>query len=210
MSSTILPLSVSRQLTSSSRGMKSRCIWKLTARARVWRSRVRAAFSRRLVRYSPAHALGRLMLVAVAAAAVVDEDLQVHLGLAAQLVDVALELALVGANGLAQALVVVEDGSKAERQDGGVLKTVGDDPGVIDAGLLVQGFSGVVFADDDGQVTGGIKKNLVAADSEDRFQRNGFAMTGQFRKCLFFTDAVGVPCHDETLRLRAPGSAARW
>ena len=81
---------------------------------------------------------------------------------------------------------------------------------MIHAGLLVEGFSGVVFADDDGQGAGGIKENLVAADSEDRFDRNGFAMMGQFRKCLFFTDAVGVPCHDELLRLRAPESATGW
>ncbi len=35
MSSTIFPLSVRRQLTSSSKGKNNLCIWKLTARARV-------------------------------------------------------------------------------------------------------------------------------------------------------------------------------
>src|ERR1035437_2890726 len=133
-----------------------------------------------------------------------------HLRLAAQLVDVAEELALVGADGPAQALVVVEDGSEAEGQHRGVLETVGDHPRVVYAGFLVESFSGVVFADDDGELVGGINKNLVAADSENRLHRNGFAMTSQFRKCFFFTDAVGIPCHDETLRLRAPESAARW
>ena len=133
-----------------------------------------------------------------------------HLGLAAQLVDVAEELALVGADGPAQALVVVEDGAKAEGQHGGVLKAIGDHPGMVHARFLVERFGGIVFADNHGQFAGGINKNLVAADSEERFHRNGFAMTGQFRKCLFFTDAVGIPCHEETLRLRAPESATRW
>ncbi len=111
-------------------------------------------------------------------AAVVDEDFEVHFGLAAQLVDVAQELALVGADGLAQAFVVVEDGAETEGQHGGVLETVGDDPGVVHAGFLVEGFRGVVFADDDGEVAGGVEEDLVAADSEDGFQRNRFAMTG--------------------------------
>ena len=71
------------------------------------------------------------------------------------------------------------------------------------------GSCGVVFADDDGQVAGGIKKDLIAAHSEDGFQRDRFAMTGQCRESQFFTDAVGIPCHDEILRLRAPVSAAR-
>jgi hypothetical protein len=34
-------------------------------------------------------------------------------------------------------------------------------------------------------------------------------MTGQFRKSEFFTNAIGIPCHDETLHLRALISAAR-
>jgi hypothetical protein len=64
-----------------------------------------------------------------------------------------------------------------------MLEAVGDDPCVLHAGFLVQGLRGVVFANDDGEVTGGVKKYLVAAYSEDRFHRNRFAMTGNFRKC---------------------------
>jgi hypothetical protein len=37
-----------------------------------------------------------------------------------------------------------------------MLETVADDPGVIDAGFLVEGLGRVVFADDDGEVAGGI------------------------------------------------------
>ena len=117
---------------------------------------------------------------------------------------------MVGANRPAQALVVVEDGAEAEGQHRGVLKAVGNHTRVIHAAFLVEGFLGVVLADNDNKVVGGINKNLVAADSEDRFHRGGFAMTGRFRKCLFFTDTVGIPCHDETLRLRALESATRW
>ena len=157
-----------------------------------------------------ANTFGGDLLLELLAAAVVNKDFEVHLGLAAELIDVAEELALVGADGLAQALVVVEDGSEAEGQHGGMLETVADDPGVIDAGFLVEGLGRVVFADDDGEVAGGIKEDLIAAYSEDGFHRNRLTMTSQFRECLFFTDAVGVPCHDDILRLRAPVGAAGW
>jgi len=91
-----------------------------------------------------------------------------------------------------------------------MLEAICDDPGMIDASLLVEGFARVVLAYDDGEVTGGIEENLVAADSKDRFKRNRLTMTGQFRESLFFTNAVGVPCHDKTLRLRALCGAAGW
>ena len=69
----------------------------------------------------------------LAAATVVDEDFQVHLRLAAQLVDIAEELALIGPDGLAQRLVVMEHGAEAEGKDRRVLKTVGDHTRVVDA-----------------------------------------------------------------------------
>jgi len=102
-----------------------------------------------------AYGFGGRLLLEFLAAAVVDKDLQMHLGLASQLVNVAQELPLVGADGLAQAFVVGEDGAEAEGQHGGVLETVGDDPRVIHAGFLIEGLRGVVFADDDREVTGG-------------------------------------------------------
>jgi hypothetical protein len=63
-----------------------------------------------------------------------------------------------------------------------------------------------VFAYDDGEVTGGIKKYLISADAVDGFHGNRLAVTGQFRKSLLLTDAVGIPCHDRTL-LRGRRSA---
>jgi hypothetical protein len=141
--------------------MKRRCIWKLTARARVWRSRVRVAFSRRLLRYSrPTLSIGRWRSTS------------------AQFVDVAEELALIGADGFAEEFVVVEDCPEAEGKYGGMLKAIRDDPGVVDTSLLVEGFVRIVLAYDDGEVTCGIEKHLIAAYSKDGFKRYRLAMTG--------------------------------
>ena len=63
---------------------------------------------------APAHALGRELPLDFLATTIIDKNLQVHLGLAAQFLDVAEELALVGADGLAKAFVVGENGSEAE------------------------------------------------------------------------------------------------
>jgi hypothetical protein len=156
------------------------------------------------------HAFGWELALDFLAATVIDKDLEMHFGFAAELVNVAEELALVGADGFAKAFVVAKDGSKPKGKDRGMLEAVGDDPGMIDAGFLVEGFRRIVFADDNSEVTSGVKEDLVATYSEGRFHRNRFAMTGQLRKSLFFTDAVGIPCHDETLRLRALVSVARW
>ena len=90
------------------------------------------------------------------------------------------------------------------------METIGDYTSVVDAGFLVEGFCRIVFAHDDGKVAGGVKEYLVAAYADNRFHGYRLAMTGQFRKSWFFTDAVGIPRHDETLRVRALVSAARW
>ena len=79
------------------------------------------------------------------------------------------------------------------------MEAVSNDPGVVDAGFLAELFGGVVFADDDGEVAGGIKENLVSAYAVNGFQWDWFAVTGQFRKSLLLTDAVGIPCHNGTL-----------
>lgn len=125
-----------------------------------------------------ADTVGAEMAVNLAAGAVIHEDLEVHFGFAAQLFNVAEELPLVGADGFAQAFVVVEHGAKTEGQHSGMLEAVGDHPGVVDAGLLGECLLGIVLADDHGEVTGGIEKNLVTTDAENGFERNWFAMTG--------------------------------
>jgi hypothetical protein len=83
------------------------------------------------------------------ATAVIDEDLEVHLGLAVEFFDVVEELSLVRPDGLAKAFVVVEDGAKSEGKDGGVVETICDYSCVVDPGFLIECFCGVVFANDD-------------------------------------------------------------
>jgi len=114
------------------------------------------------------------------------KDLEVHLGLAAELLNISLELPLIGADGLAEALIVVEDCSEAERQHRGMLEAVCDDPGMVYARFLVQYVRGVMFADDDRQVAGGIEKDLISANAAQCFERNGLAMTGQLKEKLVF------------------------
>ena len=110
-----------------------------------------------------------MMLAQVLSAEVIHEDLEVHLGFAAQLVDIGEKLPLVGANRLAQRFVVVEYSPEAEGQDGGVLKTVGDDPGMIHTGLVVQIFSRIVLGNNHGKVAGRIEEDLISTDAKDGF-----------------------------------------
>lgn len=83
-----------------------------------------------------------------AAGAVVNEDLEVHLGFAAEFFYVAEELALVGPDGFAKAFVVVEDSAESEGKYGGVLETICDDSCVVDPGFLIKSFCRVMFTDD--------------------------------------------------------------
>ena len=48
-----------------------------------------------------------------------------------------------------------------------MLEAVRDDPCMVHAGFLVEGFCRVVLAYDDGEVAGGVKKNLISAYSDD-------------------------------------------
>jgi hypothetical protein len=105
-------------------------------------------------------------------------NLEVHLCLSMQALEISLELALVGANGFTKSFIVLKDGSETERKDGGVFEAVSDDPGVIDAGLLIESFGGIVLADDDCQITCGVEEDLVATDSKYGFKWDWFAMAG--------------------------------
>jgi hypothetical protein len=72
-------------------------------------------------------------------------DFKVHLGLAVKAFEIALKLALIGPDRLTEAFVVLKDGSKPEGKDGGVLEAVGDNSGVIDSSLLIEGFGWIVL-----------------------------------------------------------------
>jgi hypothetical protein len=80
----------------------------------------------------------------------------VHFGFAVKAFQIALKLTLIGANGLSKALIVLKYSSESERKDGGMFEAIGDYPCVIDPGLLIEGFFWVLFANDDGEVTGGV------------------------------------------------------
>jgi hypothetical protein len=99
------------------------------------------------------------------AAAVIDKDLEVHLGFSAEFFDIAEELPLVGPDGLAEAFVIVEDGTESEGKYGGMLEAISDHSRMIDAGFLIQSFCRVVFADDNCEVTGWVKENLISTYS---------------------------------------------
>lgn len=83
------------------------------------------------------------------ATAIVDEDLEMHLGFAAEFFDVIEELSLVGPDGFAEAFVVAEDGTESERKDCGVFETICDDSCVVDPGFLIKSVCRVMFADDN-------------------------------------------------------------
>jgi hypothetical protein len=73
-----------------------------------------------------------------------------HFRLAVKALQVALKLALIGADGLSESFVVLEDGAEAEGKDGGVLEAVSDNSGMVNASFLIEGFGWVVLADDNG------------------------------------------------------------
>jgi hypothetical protein len=83
------------------------------------------------------------------ATAVIYENLEMHLGFAAEFFDVIEELSLVGPDGFAEAFVVAEDGTESERKNCGMFETICDDSCVIDPGFLIKSFCRVMFADDN-------------------------------------------------------------
>jgi len=125
-----------------------------------------------------AYAFKRQVLFKILATACIYMDLEVHFCFSMETLEVALELALIGANGLAKTLVILEYGAKTEGKYGGMFETISDHPGVVDSGFLIERFGWIVLTDDNGQVTGGIEENLISADTKYGFERNGFPMAG--------------------------------
>ncbi len=89
-----------------------------------------------------------------------------HLGLAAETLYVGLEVALVGADGAAQGVVILKGGAEAKWQDSREFEAVSDDAGVVFCGLLVQpcGVLFAVFGYDDSQIAGWKKKCLITEE----------------------------------------------
>jgi hypothetical protein len=118
-----------------------------------------------------------------------------HFSFATQPFDVRSELPLIGTNGAPERFIIGKDSAEAEGKYGGVFKAVTDHACVIDGGLLIEIFFWIVFGDDNGEITGWIKEDLISGDSCNCLHWNRFTVTGEFRKCLFLADAVGVPRH---------------
>ena len=117
------------------------------------------------------------LLCDCASAAVIDEHLQVHLGLSAKLIDIPEELPLIGANGFAEGFVVVKDGPETEGKNCGVTETIRNHSRMIYAGLLVERCLWIVLAYHHRKIACWVKENLIATDSKDRFHCNRFTVT---------------------------------
>jgi hypothetical protein len=70
-------------------------------------------------------------------------------------------LALIGADGAAQCFIIGKDGAEAEGKYGGEFEAVAYDAGVVFGGLMIEIFLGIVFGDDDREITGWIEEDLV-------------------------------------------------
>ena len=71
-----------------------------------------------------ADSFGRKIADEGSGTAVVYENLDVHLGFAAKLINIRLKLALIGADGFAEEFVGIKNSAESERKDSGMLKTV--------------------------------------------------------------------------------------
>jgi len=132
---------------------------------------------------------------------VVDNDLQVHLGLTAKALDVSQKVSLIGSDGATESVVVLKGGTKAERKYGRSVKAAGDHTCVIPCSYLgvrsgkAGRVLGQVFRNDDGKIGGGKEEDLVSEEPGNPGQRHRTTMTGQLRESAAFSNAIGVPCH---------------
>jgi hypothetical protein len=85
-----------------------------------------------------------------------------HLGFAAKALYMRRVLTLIGADGATQCFVISEDGAEAERKNSGKLEAVANYACVVSGGLLIEIFLGIVFGDDDCEITGWVEEDLVA------------------------------------------------
>jgi len=76
--------------------------------------------------------------VGMARTGIVYHYFEMHLGLAAQTLDVGLKVSLIGANGTAKRVVVLEGGAEPEGKNCGKFETVRDYAGMVFGGLLIE------------------------------------------------------------------------
>lgn len=129
---------------------------------------------------------GMVMVDAVAGfgADVVDDDLQVHLSLAAETLYIGQEVTLVGTDRTAQGVVVLKCGPKTERKNSGTVEAARDHTGVIAgsglsfcagqaAGVLME-----MLRDDDSKIGCGKEEDLVSEEAGNPSEGHRAAVTG--------------------------------
>jgi hypothetical protein len=115
---------------------------------------------------------------------VVDDDLKVHLGLAAETFDVGQEVALIGADRAAQSVVVLKGSAETEGKNRGTVEAPGDHSSVIAGsglGIGADQTSGVlskVFRDHNSKIGGRKEKYLISKESSDPSEGHWTAVTG--------------------------------
>src|SRR4051794_4589825 len=94
-----------------------------------------------------------------------------HLGLSFELGNAAGKRLAIGADGLAEGFIGIEDGTELERQHRGLTEAGTDYAGVIQNGALVKISGALIFADDDRKIAAGIAVNRRSVHTFNVFNR---------------------------------------
>ena len=125
-----------------------------------------------------------LEAVAGLGADVVDDEFLVHFRLAAQALDICHKVALVGADGSTQGVIIFKRGAEAERKNRRPVKAARDHSSVIASCSLrfradqASTVLGEVLRDDDGEIRGRKQEYLVSKKAGNPRQWHRTAMTG--------------------------------
>ena len=154
-----MPVCTFLQLTSSCKGLN--ILWTCTesARALVWRSRSRLAFSRSFIRYSPPACIGNCSSGKLKVAALSYHHFQVHLSLAAKLFHAFCKCLAIRPYGVTKRLIGIEDRAEFEWQHRAIAEALADHAPVLGKRLLHQRGFARVFAHNHSEITAGIGKH---------------------------------------------------
>jgi len=151
-------------------------------------------------------------------AGVIDEYFEVHLRFSAKTLDVCKKVALVRPDRTTKCIIILKSGSKAKRQDRGMLEAVSDDACVVFLTLLIhpRTIFSVVLGYDYSKIAGWKEKCLISKQAGDSGQRHRTTMPTKLRKGLSLCNAIGVPCHrflpslSACKGLRCPAGSRLW
>src|SRR5260221_6946260 len=128
--------------------------------------------------------------------AVFYQQFQMHFRLAPELGHALEKCPAVQADGPAEGFVCIEHGAKPERKQPQHFESFTDYVCMLQQSFLTQVSGGDVFADDHGKLATGIAKRLGVSDAFETFNGKRTTCTGITLKCLLFSNAVRVPCHE--------------